>query len=314
MRGHEYLNRRSILAAAPGLALLSFASDGNAQRRTETNIISEENATHSAVFADTSRGIAETLDRPVNRFLIRPGVTPVDIERWLGQLDSPPFILGGRAFAAVQRAGVIDTGYVGLTYLSADNPGRFSGVSLELSPEIAFREMRFLSPALTRAQVVVTPGDLEVVARDLRDAADRHGFDLVLSRATSLSEATDTYLAILRYGNPSTDFLWMMGSLDLGSRDTYPELIELAWRQRFPVFASRRGLVDQGVLVGGEPDFFQAGVQLAALSQRPETSERTVVEATQAAKIVLNARVARRLNISISEPLRRHYDLVVADE
>lgn len=297
--------------ASAGAVGLRVASGQAAPR---VGVLFETPEQFPVIFDEVLRGIDVGLGSKATRFQIRAGTAPSAVNDWLSEPMDGWIVLGARAEAAFVEAGRRTPCSVGLTYFSpAQSPGR-SGVSLELSPDAVLPIINTVLPDRDRIHVVYRRGLDEWLIERMDQVARMRGFILRASSISSLTEATDKFLTILKHGDPRSDCMWVMGGAGLANPTTARELIEASLRYRFPMFSSRRGLVDRGVLLGAEASFDGVGRQLADTLLSHLRTGSPSVAATQRLKSLLNVRAARLLGVNVTDALRREIDVLVADD
>ena len=140
------------------------------------------------------------------------------------------------------------------------------------------------------------------------------GLAVLPAAAADLGEATDLIGGALRFGNPATDIIWVLGSPGLITRDTSAHLFQQAYNARFPLFASRRAWVDEGAFLGGEPDFFEHGRQVAGVLQKVLSTRKPAFETSAKISLAMHVKVARRVGVSVTQEVRDQIGTLIADD
>lgn len=223
-------------------------------------------------------------------------------------------LLGTEAASLARSGRLVAPSIAGLQFVSPLNQGVFGGVSLDFHPEAVFPELNSLLPGHNRVHVIYVPGRDEWIIERLRRSGADYKYDVLPAPAASLRNATDHVSAALRYGNPATDIIWLLGGSNLVTRDTSAHLFQQAYNAKFPVFANRPAWVEEGAFLSGEPDFIEYGAQMSNLMERVLTSRERHFQLTAKIKFAMNVRVARRVGIEVTQEVRDRMGVLVADD
>ena len=316
--GTSNLSRRELIAAALSSLTAAAVGSARAQNPGRPGVIFDAPEPYRSVYAELFRGLESGFSGlDPDRFQLRDDPSETDLRLWLQSSEIDPVLaLGQRSIDAYRRIEPSRPILSALTFLDPENAPNNGGVSLEFEPDVVIGAIKEFLPSYARVHVVFHPRRDGWLLDRASSSARMFGMRLIESPSTTLSESTANISNILRLANPRTDVLWLLGRRDgIVNDDTIRTIIARAWRDRFPVFSSSRGLVDRGFLLGGEPDFYEMGRQLAALALRGASEENEPpLEATRRFRTVLNVRTARRLGLSITPQLRSLADVVVGDE
>jgi hypothetical protein len=307
------IQRRTFLAAA-ALALLDATSRAHAQPRVgrTLGVLYAPSARFQPVIDATIRGIEAAavgieLDRrvlPANSGELET-LQNSSVDGWL--------LLGTEARNAAQRLRLRQPAVTGLQYASPQQ-APLGAVSLDFDPEAFLPELKLLLPQRNRLLPVYARARDDWVIDRLRSIAKKYDFSVSPAGAADLREATDHLSGMLRYGNPETDIIWILGGGDLVTDDTSTHLFQQAYNARFPILGGRRAWVDVGALLGGEPDFAEHGAQMVRTLLRMIETGKPGYQLSGKISFALNVRVARRIGILVTDEVRRRMRALVADE
>ncbi|MEO1280133.1 MAG: hypothetical protein AAFV69_00205 [Pseudomonadota bacterium] len=319
VEGGTWLTRRHALAGlASGLAYLGLPKHASARSSLRAGLVYEDSERFSAIYQSVLRGLDAASDDigSIKRHLLRPGITGGEIEGWLADNSIDEWVLiGKRSCDEYRRYEKSRQAFTALTFIDPTENKNLHGVSLEFDPERVLQTFKRLFPSHDRVHVVFRLGRDDWLNELAKNAADRLGVDLIDTGTRDLQEATETISNILRFGNPRTDCLWLLGAPGITNADTAPTIIERAWRARFPVFTGRRGDVDRGFLLSAEPNFVEMGKQLASVVGRASRdTSGLLIEPTKSLRLVLNVRTARRVGLEVTPTLREQIDVLVGDD
>jgi hypothetical protein len=304
-----------VIGAVGGAAILGAGKGARAQASKQPiNILYAATDRFQSIVDATLAGIVESLTGfDTRKLLLRPGIGRAEIDAWIAQRATGWILLGTEAREAVSSDRIAAPIVLGLQYLSSGKSSA-SGVSLDLSPDVVLPEAARLLPANRRIHVPFIRDRDEWLVTRIAQVAKMRGFQPLPAPASNLSEATDIFSALLRYGNPETDLCWVLGGSQLMTGDTSSHLLQSAYNNRFPIIANRLALVEQGGLLGGEPDFRHHGVQIGALMRGRLNGASPSMEPSARAELILNARAARRVGIVLSEAVRQRMARIIADD
>ncbi len=309
------INRREAVWALIGCGAAAISAPSRAAAPVRrAGVLFEAPDEYREIFDQTLKGIDASFGDEVQRFHLRPGITEGEIKSWLASDIDAWVALGRRARDLIQSVSTRVPGVVGLTYFSPKATPNLSGVSLEYSADAVLPVIQSVLPQHDRIHVVYVENRDEWLIEQLTQSARMRGFIVRASAVTSLSEASDLYLTILKHGDPRSDLLWLLGGDELVSRVVARRLIETSLEYKFPIFSSRRGGVDYGFLLGGEPDYFEIGKQIGDALRNHASNGVPQAIPTSHIKSALNVRVARLLGLNVTAVMRRSIDILVADD
>ncbi|WP_375211000.1 ABC transporter substrate binding protein [Hyphococcus sp.] len=189
------------------------------------------------------------------------------------------------------------------------------GVSLTADPVFLLSRLQTLMPEKRRIIVVYDPSKDRWLIERAKAISASIGVTIVAHEATTLSEASNQYWNILKYGNPETDVLWLLSNPSFVSNSNLPRLVEESWRRNFAIVSNNIDHARRGALIAIYPDLEAMGAQLAdqaiAISENP--NKRPEVEPLGAVKFAVNKRIANHLNVSISAQDERSFDLILGE-
>jgi putative ABC transport system substrate-binding protein len=193
--------------------------------------------------------------------------------------------------------------------------GSRDGISLTADPVFLLSRLKTLMPEKRRVIVVYDPSKDRWLIERAKEISASIGVTIVAHEATTLSEASNHYWNILKYGNPETDVLWLLSNPSFVSNSNLPRLVEESWRRNFTIISNNIDHARRGALIAIYPDLEAMGVQLAdqaiAITENP--NKRPEVEPLGAVKFAVNKRIANHLNVSISAQDERSFDLILGE-
>ena len=193
--------------------------------------------------------------------------------------------------------------------------GSRDGVSLTADPVFLLSRLKTLMPEKRRIIVVYDPSKDRWLIERAKEISASIGVTIVAHEATTLSEASNHYWNILKYGNPETDVLWLLSNPSFVSNSNLPRLVEESWRRNFTIISNNIDHARRGALIAIYPDLEAMGAQLAdhaiAITENP--NKRPEVEPLGAVKFAVNKRIASHLGIAISAQDERSFDLILGE-
>lgn len=193
--------------------------------------------------------------------------------------------------------------------------GTQDGVSLTADPVFLLSRLKTLMPEKRRIIVVYDPSKDRWLIERAKAISASIGVTIVAHEATTLSEASNHYWNILKYGNPETDVLWLLSNPSFVSNSNLPRLVEESWRRNFTIISNNIDHARRGALIAIYPDLEAMGAQLAdlaiAISENP--NKRPEIEPLGAVKFAVNKRIASHLGIAISAQDERSFDLILGE-
>lgn len=310
------ISRRSLLGAAAMAFATSRAHGQSApSMRRRIGVIYAHSDRFAPILDATLSGLAEAA--PFWEFdhkRLRPGITAAAIEEWFDGAVSGLILLGTEAKDIVKAMRIRKPAVTGLQYISPVDEIADGGVSLDFDPEDVLPELAALLPRHNRIHALYVDGRDDWIIERLRQAGAMRGYAVLPAAADSLSEATDHFSGALRYANPATDIIWVLGGSGLLTGDTAGHLFQQAYNGRFPVFTNRRAWVNEGAFLGGEPDFHAHGAQIARVMDKILATGKRRFETASRISFAMNVRVARRVGVDVSQAVRDRMGALVADD
>lgn len=312
----DAISRRSILLSAVTATLVQPAwAQFSDSSRHRIGVVFAPSDRFAAILDATLAGAGKAAPNwTFEKKLIRSGIGNGDVSDWISQSLSGWVLLGTEAISLFSSHKLSVPAVGGLQYLSPGDEGLSGGVSLEFDPEAVFPSLRSLLPNHNRVHAIYLKGRDDWIVERLRQTGAMRGYSVLPAAASSLGEATDHFSGSLRYGNPATDIIWVLGGPGLITRDTSAHLFQQAYNARFPVFANRRAWVNDGAFLGGEPDFFEHGRQLVRVLQTVIDTQKPAFETSAKISLAMNVRVARRVGVSVTQEVRDQMGALVADD
>lgn len=307
------IERRTFLAGA-GMALLATAAHAQVQQRAarRLGVLHAPSARFQPVIDATIRGIEAAAVGIELELRVLSG-NSAELETLQNSSVDGWLLLGTEARTVAQRVRLRQPAVTGLQYASPQQ-APVGAVSLDFDPDAFLPELKMLLPRRNRLLPVYLRTRDDWIIDRLRPIAKRFDFSVSPAGAADLREATDHLSGMLRYGNPESDIIWILGGADLVTDDTSTHLFQQAYNARFPILGGRRAWVDQGALLGGEPDFAEHGAQMVRTLRRMIETGKPGYELSAKISFALNVRVARRIGILVTEEVRRRMRALVADE
>ncbi len=315
-RRHGAISRRSLLLSAPiSLAFARAAAQSQNAGRRRIGVLYAPSDRFAPILDATFAGISAAAPHwTLDRKLIRPGAAGAEVEGLLTADVSGWLLLGTEATQLIKGRRLARPAVAGLQYLSPKDQFTDGGVSLDFDPEAVFPELNSLLPRHNRVHVIHIKGRDDWIIERVRQAGAMRGYSILPAAARSLGEATDHFSGALRFGNPATDVIWVLGGSGLITRDTSAHLFQQAYNARFPVFAGRRAWVEEGAFLGGEPDFREHGAQLARVLERVLATKAPLFETAAKISLAMNVRVARRVGVAVTQNVRDRMGALIADD
>jgi hypothetical protein len=168
-----------------------------------------------------------------------------------------------------------------------------SVITLTPNPLGVLRRLKEVLPGTRRVIVVATPRRLLELRGAIHDAASDEKLVAVFHEANTDGEAGAAYLNVLRFGNPSTDVLWIVESSELFSSELLPRIVEVAWAHRFPVISNVVDHVNKGALLAPFPNPERLGAELGRQASRETSTGRATF--VSSLSFAGNLRAARHL-------------------
>ena len=291
---------RAVLAATPGNIAVLYPDMGEPYR---------------SIFAKIIEGIEAQAGAPVASYAVGANVAPADMVANLKRQDIRVVITLGRegmkAAAALEREfGVVVGGVVSGPEGESRN---YPVVSLAPDPGMLFERLKQFMPGARRVVVVYNPKQNAWLMRLARDAARRHGLELLAVEASDLKSAVRLYQEQLASIDPKHDALWLpQDSTTVEDSAVLPLVLEAAWSRNLAVFSSSVTHVRRGALFSLYPNNTALGRQLAASALNYPKNSNAPGAATVPLKdalLAVNVRTASHLGLQLTPP-RQGFDMV----
>jgi putative ABC transport system substrate-binding protein len=268
------------------------------------------------VFREIIAGINSHAARPVQTLVI--GSTPdrTNFEQWLAANDVGALIALGRGGvnAAETVAGRLPVVGGALLLTPQSTSASIAGISLDVDPDILFRQLRSMAPGVRRVVVVYDP-QTSAWLMDLAGAAARaHGLILAAQPAENLKQSARLYSEILSQADAGTTAIWLpVDPVTIDEKVILPLVLKEAWDRNILVFSSNPAHAKKGALFSFYPDNEALGRRLAQLADRRIREGDAFVPSIMPLRdlrIAVNRRTADHLGISISREQQQKFDLV----
>ncbi len=291
---------RAVLASAPGNIAVLYPDMGEPYR---------------SIFAKIIAGIEAQAGAPVASYAVGANVAPAELVANLKRQDIRVVITLGRegmkAASALERDfGVVVGGVVSGPEGEARN---YPVVSLAPDPGMLFERLKQFMPGARRVVVVYNPKQNAWLIRLAREAARRHGLELLALEATDLKSAVRIYQEQLAAADPKHDALWLpQDSTTVEESSVLPLVLETAWGRNLAVFSSSVTHVRRGALLSLYPNNTALGRQLAASAlnyPRSGTAQSAATVPLKDALLAVNVRTASHLGLQLAPP-QQGFDMV----
>lgn len=291
---------RATLASAPGNIAVLYPDMGEPYR---------------SIFAKIIEGIEAQAGAPVTSYAVGANVAPAEMVANLKRQDIRVVITlgreGMRAAGALERDfGVVVGGVVSGPEGEARN---YPVVSLAPDPGMLFERLKQFMPGARRVVVVYNPKQNAWLMRLARDAARRHGLELLALEASDLKGAVRIYQEQMAAADPKHDALWLpQDSTTVEESSVLPLVLETAWSRNLAVFSSSVTHVRRGALFSLYPNNTALGRQLATSALNYPKSSTLPTAGTVPLKdalLAVNVRTASHLGLQLAAP-QQGFDLV----
>lgn len=290
---------RSALVSTPGNIAVLYPDMGEPYR---------------AIFAKIIEGIEAQAGAPVTSYAVGASVAPADMVANLKRQDIRVVIALGRE--GLKAASVLERDFgvvVGGVLSGPEGEARnYPVVSLAPDPGMLFERLKQFMPGARRVVVVYNPRQNAWLMRLARDAARRHGLELLALEAADLKAAVRLYQEQLASIDPKHDALWLpQDNTTVEESSVLPLVLETAWGRNIAVFSSSVAHVRRGALFSLYPNNAALGRQLAASALNyPKTSAaQTGPVPLKDALVAVNVRTASHLGLQLAQ-LQKGFDLV----
>jgi putative ABC transport system substrate-binding protein len=254
---------------------------------------------YQQAFEQIVAGLARAAPGPLQTLALAPEWEPAHVRRWLDDRRdraSALVLLGQRAlhtYAADWTELPVLVGGVNAL------PGQtaWPGVSLIIDPEVFVQTLRDLLPAVDTVVVIHHAQD-RVWLQRVEQAAAGRGLRVaptaVADPTTAVREITQTFERI----DPRTTALWFSrNTLSLNTELIVPFVLEETWNRRIAAFSDTVTHTQRGLLFSLYPDYGGVGEELGGRLRTAGREPATDLRYTRAARLALNVRTARRLEL-----------------
>ena len=260
---------------------------------------------YQQAFEQIMTGIAQTVGNPPQTLALSPAPDRAAIRQWLAarrDLDAPLVLLGQRALQTYEAGwteGPVLVG--GLNALPGQTP--WPGVSLVIDPDLYLRTLHDLLPDIRRVIVLYNARDQTWIPRVNQAAADQ-GLKVEPVAVTDTASLIRQLTEALKTLDPKTTALWFAkNTLDLNTELLYPFVLEVAWQRKIAVFSDTVAHAKRGFLFALYPDYTGVGAELGERIQQSAARSKLGLTLTRAARLALNGRTARHLDIALTPAL-----------
>ena len=191
---------------------------------------------------------------------------------------------------------VVDPARAGLLPAPAPHVG---GVLFDVPVRNQLAAFRMVNPRAVRIGVLYSP-DHSAHVREAERAAPVLRL-VVTARAVGGEREVPAGLRALLAGPDAVDALWLPPDALLLAADTRRFLFEEMSRAGKAVYAFSSALMADGALASNGPDLVSVGQEAAGLVDRLAAGERDLEVRVPRAELLVNLRVAARLNVTIPE-------------
>jgi putative ABC transport system substrate-binding protein len=213
----------------------------------------------------------------------------------------------GPVAAQAAREGLPD---LPLVYCMVQDPGRIgllpapaphvSGVAFEVPVRNQLAAFRLVNPRAVRIGVLYSP---QHTARQVEEAQKAAAVLrlIVIARPVESEKEVPGALRALLSGPEALDALWLPPDALLLAADTRRHLFAEMLKAGKAVYSFSSALVAEGALASNGPDHVSIGQETAGLVDRLAAGERNIEPRAPRAELVVNVRMADRLNVSVPE-------------
>lgn len=196
---------------------------------------------------------------------------------------------------------------------SMDKPGANVSGTTDMNPVAEQLELiRDFLPAIEKLGILYNPGEVNsVVQVDIaKEKAEEMGVELVEATVSNSSEVSLAVSSLI--GN--VDAIYVPTDNIIVS--AMPTVLQTAYNNQIPVFASENNSVEQGAIATLGIDYYQLGRQTGAMAVRILKGEETAdmpVESSEELKLYLNKSAADNIALTIPPELLEKADVIFED-
>ncbi|WP_157447318.1 ABC transporter substrate binding protein [Catenovulum agarivorans] len=265
---------------------------------------------YKAVFELIVQGIQENASETVTPLEFKQGIGSESILSELLKLNADAAImLGGYGFKyahdIVKHMPVMVGGY-------PIKPNGFGGVSMTNDPEIVFAELDRLAPHIQRVYMVYSQSTEWIIPRT-QAAANKHGVELVATRADDIKAAMTYYDRLFKRIDPKKDSIWLtLDTVTANDQVVLPYLLEASWMRKFVLFSSKPTHAKRGALFSLFPDNYQLGKRLISMAENTLNNNLIYkVEPMDKFQVAVNLRAAAHLGVQYDESIKQDMHIIV---
>lgn len=299
------------LLSALFLVLATFAVQ--AEGAAVAVLYPDVRAPYDRIFNDILKGIEQESGKNVVTYAIKKEDSLQKVNDWLSRTDPASVISLGSKGKAV--AGMLDEDIkvvVGASILSDKNiASGLLGISLTPSPVKLFSKLQQLAPDVKRIHVVYHSETNAWLINRAKQAAAKHGLEVVAVPAEDVRDAASHYKSILKGNAKGEEGVWLLqGDPTLDERSLLPTILSKAWNKNYVVFSSNPTHVKRGALFSLYPDNIQMGASLSEKAKRVMNGKDRDVDPLEDLLIAVNVRTAEHLSLKITRAQEREFNLV----
>ncbi|WP_440903154.1 ABC transporter substrate binding protein [Catenovulum sp. SX2] len=265
---------------------------------------------YKAVFELIVQGIQENANEKVTPLEFQQGVgSEAILSELLKRNADAAIMLGGYGFKyahdIVKHMPVMVGGY-------PIKPNGFGGVSMTNDPEIVFAELDRLAPHIQRVYMVYSQSTEWIIPRT-QAAANKHGVELVATRADDIKAAMTYYDRLFKRLDPKKDSIWLtLDTVTANDQVVLPYLLEASWMRKFVLFSSKPTHAKRGALFSLFPDNYQLGKRLITMAENTLNNNLIYkVEPMDKFQVAVNLRAAAHLGVQYDESIKQDMHIIV---
>ncbi|MCG2634078.1 MAG: hypothetical protein J4A00_03990, partial [Gammaproteobacteria bacterium] len=181
--------------------------------------------------------------------------------------------------------------------------GLAAGISLAPDPDVLFRHLSNMVPAVTEVHVVVDRARLAWLISHAEVVAAKYKMTLRVHDVGDLVSAAKKYRELLASMESMAGAIWLLtdsGALD--NKNVLPLVLRKAWDRNLVVFSSSLAHVNRGALFAFYPDHYAMGASLVSLTRLQQQSPGQPVSGLLPLKdlrLAVNSRTASHLGLRV---------------
>jgi putative ABC transport system substrate-binding protein len=276
-------------------------------------------APYIRVFDDIILGIKKGYGGDIEVYVLSNYSKTEDLEKWLHERTLHKIVaLGNQAMNLALELPDEPFNTVAGAVLSApeiDDDRAFAAITMVPDPELLFKQLKELSPAIQTVSVVYQAGRHDSLISRARDAANLQSLKLVYYSTDNARDGANLYKDIIDNHSPGVSAIWLLqGVPALEERSVLQLVLREAWNKKILVFSSNPSYVKKGALFSLYPDNVALGRRLANAVSEQEKGARLGSIPSRDLLSVLNTRTAEHLGLKLSRSRRRQFDIVFPSE